>query len=69
MFDDSFKVIGLKNSHATNELRSSCATRDLRDIVASILWFDGAAPPSKEGLLWDNVNYDQKRRSTLVSNN
>ena len=31
------KAIGLINEHATNQLRSSCVMKDLRETVVSIL--------------------------------
>ena len=48
MLDDSFKVIGLINYHASNYLRSSCMTHDCRDRVVSALCPDVVAPSEKE---------------------
>ena len=60
------KVVRLVTS-STNDRRSSSMIHDLRDTVASVLWPDGVAPHTKEGLLWTAANYDQKKRNAPVS--
>ena len=49
--DDVVESIGLINDHATNDLRSSCVARDLREAVAPSLWSGSFTPSAKERFL------------------
>jgi len=68
MLEDSAKEIGLVTSHATNKLCIICVIHDFRDVVASVLWNDGAETPAKRVLLRATANLYQKKMNVTVSN-